>query len=82
MKKNILIATRIFLTLVVIVGILSIGYLAFALIGFAGMLDNGGTGDILEWMKNPWVSGILFGSVIWTAFLKKTRKRLLTIFQD
>lgn len=80
MKKNFILAKKIFLTLVVILGTLSIAYLAIAAIAFAGMLDNGGTGDILELMKNPWFSAILFGSIFWMVFLKKTRKRLKTIF--
>lgn len=79
--KNVTLFKRIFLTLVVIVGTLSIGYLAIAFIAFAGMLDNGGTGDILEWMKNPYFSAVLFGTVIWMVFLKKTRKRLENIFR-
>jgi len=76
MKKNIVLITRIFLTLVVIIAALSFGYLLVALIAFAGMLDNGGTGTVLELMKNPVFSGIIFGSIIWSIFLKRTRRRM------
>ncbi len=95
MKKNLVLIKRMFLSLVVIIGVLSIFYLVLAFIGFAGMLDNGGVdhileymqpsdmtqnkdvGDILEYMKSPIFSFILFGSIIWTIFLKKTRKRFI-----
>ena len=74
--KNIVLIKKIFLTLIVVIAFLSIVYLLIALVAFAAMLQYGGTGTILELLKEPVFSGILFGSIIWSIFLKKTRKRL------
>ena len=70
------------MSLLVVLGTLSIAYLGFAFIAFAALLDNGGTGDILEWMRNPYFSGVLIISSVLLGFLKKTRKRLKNLIAD
>ena len=81
-KKRVLFLKRFFLSLLVVLGTLSIAYLGFAFIAFAALLDNGGTGDILEWMRNPYFSGVLIISSVLLGFLKKTRKRLKNLIAD
>ena len=73
---------RAFLAIFCIIGILSLGYVAIAAIGFAGMLDNGGTGDMLEWLKNPVLSGTIIISIIVLAFAKKSRRRLARLLGE
>jgi len=84
-KKRVLFLKRFFLSFLVVLGTLSIAYLGFAFIAFAALLDNGGTGDIgdiLEWMRNPYFTGIIIVSSILLGFLKKTRKRLKNRIAD
>ncbi len=65
------------LNVIVIVGLLSLIYMVLVFISLAGMLDGGGTGEILESCKSPILYIGMPISIIFLAFLKKTRKRLI-----
>ncbi len=79
--KNIVI-WRMTLGLIAIVGIISIAYLFLVALSFVFLLDGGGSSDLLESIKNPWVQATVVISIICLSFLKRTRQRLERIASE
>jgi hypothetical protein len=76
-----MIIKNFFILVAFALGVLAAGYLVLAAISFVAMIDGGGSGEILDSMKNPYISFpilILAASTLLTG--RKANKIVMKIF--
>lgn len=80
--KNLVIWYRVTLSLIALLGVISLAYFALVVLSFIALLDGGGTCDLLESIKITWVPVTVVISIVCLSFLKKTRHRLKLIASE